>query len=119
MGEVYRTDCDCGILKGRKRILDMFLGGREDQAFGRIHTAAFPPIFNILCPASAARGCVHATIPFVLCTTLRLLANCTNGGLVLGKTASALNDCVVEPIVVEFQGMAVAILRGGVPVESI
>jgi len=38
-----------------------------------VHTAAFPPIFRIRWPASAANGCVHATMPLVLWTTLLLL----------------------------------------------
>ena len=40
-------------------------------------------------------------MPFVLCTTLLLLANWTNGGLPVGNTASALNCVAVEPISTE------------------
>jgi len=39
------------------------------------HTAAFPPFSSTLMPHFAANGCVQATTPFVLCTTLLLLAN--------------------------------------------
>lgn len=35
-------------------------------------------------------------MPFVLCTTLLLLANCTNGGCATGNTASALNCFVAD-----------------------
>jgi hypothetical protein len=52
-------------------------------------TAAFPPCFNILWPASAASGCVQATMPPVLWTTLLLLANCVKGGVGVGWTALA------------------------------
>lgn len=47
-------------------------------------TAAFPPIFRILCPASDANGWVDATMPPVLCTTLRLLANWAYGASAIG-----------------------------------
>lgn len=65
-----------------------------------MQTAAFPPIFNILCPASEANGWVHATMPLVLCTTLLRLGNWTNGGSPIGKMACALKVFSVEPIMI-------------------
>lgn len=38
-------------------------------------TAQFPPAFKTSSPHFAAKGCVHETIPLVLCTTLLLLEN--------------------------------------------
>lgn len=41
---------------------------------------------------------MHATMPFVLCTTLLLLANCRNIGELAGKMASTLNSLEDESI---------------------
>lgn len=50
-------------------------------------SAAFPPSLRILWPASAASGWVHATIPFVLWTTLLRLGKEINGGSSEGNIA--------------------------------
>jgi len=50
-------------------------GGSGD---GLRHTAALPPFLRISIPAAAASGCVHDTIPLVLCTTERRLGKWTN-----------------------------------------
>jgi hypothetical protein len=52
-------------------------------------TAAFPPCCRILSPHFAARGCVHAMMPSVLCTTLRRLgkgmkSRSVEGGIIFG-----------------------------------
>lgn len=41
-------------------------------------TAAFPPALRMSIPHLAANGCVQATMPFVLWTTLRRLLNFAN-----------------------------------------
>ena len=43
-------------------------------------SAALPPSLRICCPAKAANGCVHATMPLALCTTLRRLGKDMNSG---------------------------------------
>ena len=53
-------------------------------------SAALPPALNILWPAWAARGWVQATMPLVLCTTLRRLGKATKSGSEEGKMACAL-----------------------------
>ena len=82
------TDGDCGVLYS---VNDLSTFQRD----GLKLTAALPPIFNIRWPASAANGCVHATMPFVLWTTLRLLGNWVNGGLAIGYMESEVN-CILE-----------------------
>lgn len=57
-------------------------------------SAAFPPALSILWPASAANGCVHATMPLALCTTLRLLGKEINSGSEEGNMAEALRGIV-------------------------
>ena len=52
------------------------------------HTAALPPCFRILTPASFARGWVLETIPFVLWTVLLLLGNRENCKLSAEPTTS-------------------------------
>ena len=59
-------------------------------------SAALPPDCKILWPACAANGCVHATIPLVLWTTLRRLAKETNSGSEEGKMALALSGMLME-----------------------
>lgn len=46
--------------------------------FLRPLTAAFPPALSTASPHLAARGCVHATMPLVLWTTLRRLGHFMN-----------------------------------------
>jgi hypothetical protein len=46
--------------------------------WAEMHTAALPPCLRIRTPASAASGCVHETIPFVLWTALLLLGKYEN-----------------------------------------
>src|SRR5271163_4325431 len=82
------TDGDCGVLYS---VNDLSTFQRD----GLKLTAALPPIFNIRWPASAANGCVHATMPFVLWTTLRLLGNWMNGGLGIGYIESEVS-CILE-----------------------
>ena len=53
---------------------------KHRKVIGVIHTAAFPPALRILCPAAAAKGWVHATIPVVLCTALLRLGKVMNWG---------------------------------------
>lgn len=53
-------------------------------------TAAFPPARNISRPHFAARGCVQATIPSVLYTTLLLLGKDMKSESEAGYKASAL-----------------------------
>ncbi len=60
-------------------------------------TAAFPPLARIRNPHCAARGWVHATIPFVECTTLLLLGK----GMKPGPEAITVtrDHCVVRQLV--------------------
>jgi len=48
---------------------------------GRL-TAAFPPSAKIFNPHFAARGCVHAIMPSVLCTTLLRLGKVMNSSFI-------------------------------------
>ena len=59
------------------------------ECVGRALTAAFPPCCRILSPHFAARGCVHAIMLSVLCTTLRRLgkgmkSRSVDGGIIFG-----------------------------------
>lgn len=62
---VCLTNCNCSILEVKlARLTDV-------TRFGlKVLTAALPPARRTSRPHLAARGCVHATMPSVLCTTL-------------------------------------------------
>ena len=69
---------------------------RPTYIYGRIRlTAALPPAARMSMPHFAARGCVQATIPLVLCTTLLLLGNltgtCDGGGKTEGVVRGILD----------------------------
>jgi hypothetical protein len=62
-----------------------------------VRTAQFPPALRTSMPHFAASGCVHATIPLVLWTTLRRLTNLAKAAALGGKRDGVVSGIAFFP----------------------